>query len=228
MKWTKLHDIYLCREVLAVEPFQFKPGSKQAGNAWQMVAEDLNLNTQKVLFCVTKQSVKDHLKLLITKHKSATHKEENASGSSPEECELKKALDEIIAKFAVAKETYKHQSQEAQDTINVDKQKAIEIRQTAMERLGETKKRKDEMGEVSTSRPKKQRTTGSETISYLREKNQTEMELRREELEVKKAELQQQKTLLEQHNDMQQQILQQQREQNQCMFALVEKLIEKR
>ena len=32
MYWTKAHDTLLCREVLALEPYNYKKGSNEAGN----------------------------------------------------------------------------------------------------------------------------------------------------------------------------------------------------
>ena len=205
MKWTTLHDVYLCREILAIQPFQYKPRTKESGNAWQKLADDLNENTKRVLlFCINSKSVREHLNLLIGKHKSEKRKEENASGSSPLDTELKTALDDINAKSNVAKESYGN-SKEEQDEIDKDRKNAQKIRQAAIERLAETKKRnkeeKEETGE-ETSSPKRgrYRQSGRETISYLREKTTLEMDMRKEELAVKKVELEQQKTLQQQQS----------------------------
>ena len=42
MKLTTNHEIYLCSEVLLIEPYQYKHGSKESGGAWQLIADELN------------------------------------------------------------------------------------------------------------------------------------------------------------------------------------------
>ena len=34
MAWTYEHDIFLCREILSDEPFRFKAGTREKGQAW--------------------------------------------------------------------------------------------------------------------------------------------------------------------------------------------------
>jgi len=42
MEWTEKHDIYLCREIIVVEPFQLKKGTVDRGKLWTKIAEALN------------------------------------------------------------------------------------------------------------------------------------------------------------------------------------------
>ena len=62
MNWTTQHDDLLLREVLLVEPYQFKEKTKARGNAWNMIAADLN-SIEHVTFHVTKRSVRDRYNL---------------------------------------------------------------------------------------------------------------------------------------------------------------------
>ena len=41
-----------------MKPYQFRPGSKESGNAWSSIADDLNTVTE-VIFYVSQKSVRD-------------------------------------------------------------------------------------------------------------------------------------------------------------------------
>ncbi|KAK3712971.1 hypothetical protein QZH41_000636 [Actinostola sp. cb2023] len=58
MKWSEKHDIALCREVLVMEPFQFPYRSKERGEVWNEIANNLN-GLVELKFKVTKRSVRD-------------------------------------------------------------------------------------------------------------------------------------------------------------------------
>ena len=64
MVWSEAHDILLCREAILVEPYAHKPGSRERGNAWNMISSELNGITE-VQFNVTKRSVRDRYNLLV-------------------------------------------------------------------------------------------------------------------------------------------------------------------
>ena len=42
MSWSNEHDVYLCREVLLVEPYNHKPNTRERGSAWEFISENLN------------------------------------------------------------------------------------------------------------------------------------------------------------------------------------------
>ena len=96
------------------------------------------------------------------------------------------------------------------------------MRKKALEKLGETRKRKleetDEFGDATDRRrEKKKRASGSETIAYLREKNETNKQSREKEMEIKDKEV-------EANRQMQatlQQMMQQQQQQNAALDAHV-------
>ena len=70
------HDIYLGREILLIKPHQDKPGSKESGNAWSSIAEDLNKISQ-VHFDVNQKDVRDRCRNLLEKHKKKKERKEN-------------------------------------------------------------------------------------------------------------------------------------------------------
>ena len=58
---------YLGREILLIKPYQYKAGSKEIGNAWSSVAEDLN-KISAVRFDVNQKGARDRCRNLLEKH----------------------------------------------------------------------------------------------------------------------------------------------------------------
>ena len=101
-----------------------------------------------------------------------------------------------------------------------DKANAEEMRLQAMEKLGESKKRKEASGETTSGqKQKKARRSGSDTIDFMREKLEKDSKIRQEELTQRRSE--QQKILDQQNSILQQMQLQQvnQRQQMQDMLS---------
>ena len=218
MEWSDKHDLVLCREVLAMEPYQHPYRSKERGNVWNQIAINLNgLDHPK--FKVNKRSIRDRLTLLITKHKAKIRQEENASGIACEETELDQALEEIIDKEKLADE----KSSEAKKKEKEEKEEkaaAEEHRQSAMERLGQTKRRNAD-SETDGAQAKKSRRSSSDVVEYLREKYQRESDQRKEEMELRKMEQQASVELQQQQNDMMRLFMQQQQQQTQILLSLL-------
>ena len=126
---------------------------------------------------------------------------------------------------------------------NHDKKVAEDTRRKAMERLGETKKRKKEGDGVGELQVKKTRRSTSDAVGFLSEKMKVEQTFHQEELALKRKEQeilsqaqqhnqQQQQLLLQQMQEqnrrmqaMHEQSLQQQQQQNQMLMGLLQKLI---
>lgn len=215
MEWSDKHDLVLCREVLAMEPYQHPYRSKERGDVWNQIAINLNgLDHPK--FKVNKRSVRDRLTLLITKHKAKIRQEENASGIACEETEVDQALEEIIDKEKLADE----KSSEAKKKEKEEKAAAEEHRQSAMERLGQTKRRNAD-SETDGAQAKKSRRSSSDVVEYLREKYERESDQRKEEMELRKMEQQASKELQQQQNDMMRLFMQQQQQQTQILLSLL-------
>ena len=67
--------------------------------------------------------------------------------------------------------------------------KAKEFRQASLETFGQSCKRKEgDLDNEPCSSGKRERTTGTETINYLREKTEPKFSFRKEELELKRTE----------------------------------------
>ena len=106
MEWTELYDLNLCEEVLVVEPWKHPYCSKERGDSWNEIANNLNASDHPT-FKVLKRSVRDRLTLLQQKYKAKMRMEEAASGIDCQETKLDKALEEIIEKEkAATKQSY--------------------------------------------------------------------------------------------------------------------------
>ena len=85
------------REVVNVNPYTTKKGSTQRSSMWEKIADTLNKCTVPK-FRVDKRSVRDHVGILVHKHKKKLLAEEKATGITPDEpTELENLLDIIIA-----------------------------------------------------------------------------------------------------------------------------------
>ena len=186
MVWTSIHDDMLCREILVTNPFTgTKKGTVARGTKWEQVAENLN-KIELVHFKVDKRSVRDrynHLAKILRKKLSDEKKE---SGIDPEMTDIEHALEELIEIEDAAETDQAVVNEQKNRKINQDRGNAEDIRKTAMEKLSQTKKRK---AEDSEERKWKRRSTGSETLNFLRENNERVQEMRREEIELQRNQL---------------------------------------
>ena len=69
-----------------------------------------------------------------------------------------------------------------------DRQNAASVRKKAIERLGQVQKRKADEGE-SEGKRKKKRSSGSDTLNFLCEKNEQVREMQKQRLELKRQQL---------------------------------------
>ena len=224
MRWNEDHDLLLCREVLFIKPYQYKPGTKESGSSWNLVSEDLN-STQDLIFSTTQKSVRDRFRLLVDKHKKKMRDEEASSGLQFEETELDNLLQNINDEMKVYLEKYETLTKEKQTEKQQELQKAEEVRDKAMESFSETNKRRNTSPEENSFKFK--RNNGSETLCYLKAHCEQNYVLKKEEMELKKAELeiqQQQQHMMQQQQQMlQQQMLQQ----NKVLTSMLERFVNK-
>ena len=232
MDWTEKHDLCLACEIRASDIFKStKKKTVQRAQVWQQIADTLcSYDTPK--FTVSKRAVRDRYGIISSKYRKKLSAEERASGIEVEQTELEVLLEELIEQEDLSEE----EGNEAKRKTEQDKSKAQEIRKTAMENLGETKKRKLVNGEQddATSFPLKNKTrrSGSEVVGYLKEKSEQEAKLREQEIEIKKT---QQETegkrydslmaMMARQQQQQQQIQASVVEQNKLMLSLLSKLV---
>lgn len=185
MHWSKDHDILLVREVLAIDPFSEPKGSRERSSLWEEIAHHLNAVSDPK-FAVSARSVRDRVNLvLIKKYKKKITDEENVSGIEGDPpSEFDNGMEEICEKAATCDKEQQNLSQGRKENIEKEKKEAQEIRNKALERVGETRKRQ-QLNEGSTEdvKPgKRMRRNGSDTIEYLREQSK----FKKEELQLQK------------------------------------------
>ena len=147
-----------------------------------------------------------------------------------EQTELEVLLEELIEQEDLSEEEGNETKPEQ------DKSKAQEIRKTAMENLGESKKRElvnDEQDDAtSLSLKNKTRRSRSEVVGYLKETSVQEAKLREQEIEIKNTQQEMEgkrydslMTMMAQQQQQQQQIQESMVEQNKLMLNLLSKLV---
>ena len=202
MEWSRQNDVLLCTEIRVRQPYKFKKCSNERGKIWTEIASTLNSN-EEVKFHVTQRGVRERYEGLKAKYLEKIKNEEKASGISPEVTELDSLLEEIIEKESLAESS--RESDSAIKKNEEERKIAEDLRNTAMESMGETKKRSVESEEGDTS-VKRKRRSGSDAVEYLRERAEKEIKIREEELVLKKQkqdqEASKQSQLFHQQNEM--------------------------
>lgn len=234
--WKKHHKLALLREILVVEPYRHKIGSKERGTAWSTIAENLNLTDQT--FRVNARSVREKFAKLLDDWKKTEQDEVAASGVEGKEVdEYETALMDIYTRIEEIKAGW------ARDSLKEDeeKRKAAEIRLKATERLGETSRREresdlsdDEEESSSRSRPmKKRRASNADVCQVLSQSIKMKLEQRKEEKEQEQQAhlklVQHQNSFFSQQQGMFMQFMQQQmdmqREQQRIQNQMQEQLL---
>ena len=105
-----------------------------------------------------------------------------------------------------------------------DRAKALDMRKKAMEKLSETTSRK--LQEENQPKKKARRST-SDTIEYLKERNEAEFALRREQLDLQKKEQEEKSKKDEEAAKRQEDLMKMMAQQNQIMLQVISKLLHK-
>ena len=223
MVWTDEKDELLCREIFAVNVFVGTKRSTVAqGTKWEKVAENLN-KLQEVYFKVDKRAVRDRYNNLSRDLRKKIKNEEKASGIETDMTNVEKALEDLIEREDAAES----EQREVNDQKKQDRENAADMRNKAMESLGQTQKRKEAEDDESGGRKtKKKRASGNETVAYLREKNERLREMHKEELEMKRVQLEVESNKEERFMKMMLNQQQQQQKQMDLMLQPRTKLVE--
>ena len=164
MIWNEEKDELLCREIFAVNVFSgTKRGTAARGAKWEKVAENLN-KQQDVFFKVDKRAVRDRYNNLARELRKKIKNEEKASGIETEMTNLENALEDLIEREDAAES----ENRSVDDQKKQDRENAADMRNRAMESLGQTKKRKESDDSENEGRKLKKRSNGNATVAYLR------------------------------------------------------------
>ena len=106
--WKTIHEDLLLREVLLLEPFQYRQGTKEKGAVWSKIAENLTDLGMKA----NQRFVREKFDKLVTEFKRKQAAEERASGVDVEYTERDRAMEDILERmneYEVALESKKRQ-----------------------------------------------------------------------------------------------------------------------
>ena len=184
MEWSKAKDVLLAKEVLYLEPCQFKERTAQSVQAWQDLVSNLMKNYPGKFEKLTSRDAKDHIALLIKNHKKKNADELKASGISPEQSELDTILEEIIERMEANVAEIEKDNEKKKREVAMAK----DIRLKAMEALSQTK-RENEDGNIKPAKQIRRRSNGSEMVAYLKERAEEEMALRAKVEESKQTQM---------------------------------------
>ena len=218
MKWSLQHDTIFGRELLSWELWKYRSGTRERGNCLDEICKILN-NIKEPQFCVSQKGLRDRLKILERDSKARKREAERGSGISPEYREIDQIMEDYMERREEEEKTKESRTDVYRNKADQDKAAGEEMRERAMERLAQTKKRngKDE--------PRKKRQKSGDTLDYLREAAERDSQLRRDELDMKRrqdeATAATQQALFTQLRDQQQlQVQQQQQQQQQFMHMM--------
>ena len=229
--WTEDKDRSLLREIRVVEPYNYKIGSKEAGQGWTEVADNLNYY-EGFKMPRDQRSAREHFNKLVGEFKTTMRKEEQASGIAPDPpTENETLLNETIEVM-----DSKYMENAAKKTQENKRNQALSIRDKAMTTWAKPKKsshdsdsyievESDAEENPTTKRGKKRRRVG-DAFKNLEEKSTKDAEIKKEELkfrreqaslEHKRIQLEQaRQEALQQHLQQQQLLNQQQQMQQQA------------
>lgn len=190
MVWSEAHDKFLCREVIAVDPFSdTKRGTVQRSGKWSEIAWALmSIKDIETPFRVDKRSVRDRYNLLADRFRRKLKAEEKASGIDTQMSECERALELIIEKEDASEELQKENDEIKRKKFVAERTAAEEARKRAMEKLSTTQKRKKEEGDKSCT-PKKTRSGGNEIVMFLKKKSEEQIAVAKAEMEFKDRQL---------------------------------------
>ena len=169
--------------------------------------------------------MRERYSFLATDFRKRIRQEAAASGNETDVSEVDKALEENIevenAAETLQKDIYKQKAQKE----NNDRENGEKMRLQAIEKLGETQKRKalnDEM-----KKPLKRRSSGSDVVNYLKEKSAAMNAWKNEEMELRRMKLEAES---KRHNELMQIMMnqQQQKQQNDLIISLPTHIYQKK
>jgi hypothetical protein len=177
MVWSKDKDLILLKEIAAVGVLSHKQRSRERGLGWQSVADNVSTLGQTV----TVRGVRERYNLAAKKYRTQMAREERATGEGGDELtENEKLLEDLINIEDDTDRQMEIENAERNQRIENERGQALEMRERAMERLGQTKKRVEG---TSESGPAQKRRRSGDMMEWLKQR----VELEKEEKELKQA-----------------------------------------
>ena len=143
-------------------------------------------STDELYFRVNARAVRERFNLLLCQYKTILKDENNATGISPESTPLDEALENLLERVNACEEEQMQMNKENNDRLENDKLAAEDIRNKALETFSETKARKRILDAESPKEREQKRRSGSDTLQYLRDKAESDREVRMEQSEIQR------------------------------------------
>ncbi|CAB3983614.1 Hypothetical predicted protein [Paramuricea clavata] len=179
MVWSKAKDLILLKEIAAEGVMSNKPRSRERGMQWQRIADNITALGQGV----TSRAVRDHYNVMAKKYRARMAQEERSTGEGGAELtEAESLLEELIHIEGEMERQVENENEENQQRIEQERGQALEMRERAMETLGQTRKRTRQNGEGSGKEQKRRRS--GDMMKWLQER----VELEKEEKKAKREE----------------------------------------
>ncbi|CAB3978909.1 Hypothetical predicted protein [Paramuricea clavata] len=179
MVWSKAKDLILLKEIAAEGVMSNKPRSRERGMQWQRIADNITALGQGV----TSRAVRDHYNVMAKKYRARMAQEERSTGEGGAELtEAESLLEELIHIEREMERQVENENEENQQRIEQERGQALEMRERAMETLGQTRKRTRQNGEGSGKEQKRRRS--GDMMKWLQER----VELEKEEKKAKREE----------------------------------------
>ena len=135
------------REVLVSDLFNYRNGSVERAQVWDNIADRLN-GLEFPKFQVNQRYLRDKLNKLLKWLQKKDREELSSSGIDPELNKKSELLEEIVEKMESTVPINRRKDDQ-------DRHAATEVRNLAMETLGNTQKRKSKNTGVSSKEKKK-------------------------------------------------------------------------
>ena len=140
MVWSNSHDLLLCREILVTEPYRYKVGTRERGQAWDTVANALNA-VEGLRFVVDRRGVRERYANLDRNFTKKMAAEERASGITPEKTELDDAIKSIMERKEGAEEEIASMAESSTMMLKWERETAVSVAKRSLEKVAETQER---------------------------------------------------------------------------------------
>ena len=111
MEWTAAHDVLLCREMLAINPFKAKRKTIQRKKMWETIVHHLE-QIEEPSFKVSVRPIRDRYTLLAKKFRKRMANEQKESVTSTEMSELDVLMGELTGLEDLSEEEKANESEE--------------------------------------------------------------------------------------------------------------------
>lgn len=204
-----------------VEPYLHRVGSKEAGQKWTAISENLNSQHGFKDNPRDQRSVRERFNKILQDFQTKTNAGLAGSGIAPDP---PTENEELLEEISEIMKTVEFEQAPAKASQGKEREKALKIRDQAMKTWSKPQKESfddlcgdsDDSESPTQQRKRKRRGgAGADALEYLQEKSAAETELKREELSFKKEQIEVERKKLELEQQKQEQLLEQSKQQMQ-------------